>query len=112
MVNALIDRANFTDVSSVATGIEVVGDKTIIPTDELDVIDTLDDGIVLSVIRANRCDINADTMIHTPLNTQIPLSITDLNNCKKFSGAGHPLKRRKHVHQFDWLRRILFGSML
>jgi len=23
-------------------------------------------------------------------------------HCKKFSGAGHPLKRRKHVHQFDW----------
>ena len=33
-------------------------------------------------------------------------------HCKKFSGAGHPLKRRKHVHQFDWLHRILFGSML
>ena len=75
MVNALIDDAN--RGITVATGIEVTGVRTTTPTKNLQVVDVSDNSVIMSVSRANGCDINADTMMHTPLSTNIPLFIMD-----------------------------------
>ena len=80
MVNALFDHSSSGTSGSSSDAIQVSGDVASLSTEEFDIIDTSDSGIVMSVSRTNGVDINADTTIHTPLNTQIPLMITDSNN--------------------------------
>ena len=72
MANALIDRLDCLDGTSAVAGMEIAGDTTIIPTENLEVKDTSKDGIVLSAGRSGGCDSNAHTTIHTPLSTQTP----------------------------------------
>ena len=81
MVNATFDEyISSSRPSSSSGGIAVSGDTASISTEEFDIIDKSDSGVVVSVSRTSGVDINADTTIHTPLDTQIPLLITDSNN--------------------------------
>ena len=71
----MIECADFFDGTSVAPGIEVSGDATIIPTKYSQVIDPTNNGVILFLSRSTGCDINADITIHTSLSTQIHSSL-------------------------------------
>ena len=79
MVNAIID--DYTQGSgSSGDGVQVSGDIASLSTEQFEIIDKSDSGIVMSVSRTDGVDINADTTIHTPVAGMVPLMITDSNN--------------------------------
>ena len=81
MVNATFDEYISSSRPSLSSGgITVSGDTASLLTEEFDIIDKSDSGIVLSVSRTDGVDINADTTIHTPVSGMVPLMITDSNN--------------------------------
>ena len=81
MVNALFDHSSSSGSSGESVdAIQVSGDVASLSTEQFDIIDTSDSGIVMSVSRTDGVDINADTTIHTPVAGMVPLMITDSNN--------------------------------
>ena len=81
MVNALFDHSSSSGSSgSSVDAIQVSAGVASLSTEEFDIVDTSDSGIVMSVSRTNGVDINADTTIHTPVSGMVPLMITDSNN--------------------------------
>ena len=81
MVNALFDHSSSSGSSgSSVDAIQVSAGVASLSTEEFDIIDTSDSGVVMSVSRTDGVDINADTTIHTPVSGMVPLMITDSNN--------------------------------
>ena len=77
MVNALFDHSSSSGSSgSTVDAIQVSAGVASLSTEEFDIIDTSDSGIVMSVSRTDGVDINADTTIHTPVAGMVPLLIS------------------------------------
>jgi len=78
MVNALFDHSS-SGTSGLVSGIDVSGDLKSITTEQFELIDTSDNGVVLAISKLDGCDINTETTIQPTSNQSTALVVNNSN---------------------------------
>jgi len=79
MVNALFDQYQQSTGSVAGSGVDVLGDLKSITTEQFELIDTSDNGVIMAISKVDGCDINTETTIQPTSDQSTALVVNNSN---------------------------------